>query len=131
MDAEAIRLVLADGEIVRYPTRLVFDAIGLLPGEFGHAAQLGEHPKDGFELRLHPWFESRRDLWALLIAYHLPSINYGDIVAPEDCEHFGATLLGLDVERYYEALCELADSIPPTTPLRNEEQQVRAEGNRA
>ncbi|MFO0829388.1 MAG: hypothetical protein U0572_14720 [Phycisphaerales bacterium] len=130
IDAAAILRILGDAEIVRYPTRLVFDAIGLMPGEFAHAAPLGEHPRDGFEVRVHPLFESRRDLWPLLVAYHLPPINYGDIVAPEDCEQFGAALLGMDVERYYETLCELSDSITDAA-CDDGSHVARTEGTRA
>ncbi len=50
-------------------------------------------------------------LGGLLIAYHIPVINYGTIVEALDAELFGATLLGLEVEAYYQALCELADAL--------------------
>ena len=33
------------------------------------------------------------------------------IVEAPQAELYGATLLGLDVEQYYQAICELADSI--------------------
>ena len=73
---------------------------------------LGPRRADGFRLCLHPHFAPQRENWALLAAYHLPTINYGDLAGPEHAELFGATLLGLEVEAYYKALCELADSIP-------------------
>ncbi|RMH13718.1 MAG: hypothetical protein D6695_03240 [Planctomycetota bacterium] len=73
---------------------------------------MGEHPKQGFCLFLHPHFETRPDTWAALIAYHIPSINYGEIVTHEEAEFFGATLLGMDVETYYQTVCALADSMP-------------------
>ncbi|MBL8747085.1 MAG: hypothetical protein JNK58_12115 [Phycisphaerae bacterium] len=111
IDAEAMLRALDDRAIVRYPVVVRFAAEGLEPGEMAHAAALGEHPKDGFSLLIHPSFEARRDSWALIIAYHIPPMNYGDIVEPEDCEAFGAAMLGLDVETYYEKLCALADSI--------------------
>ncbi len=53
----------------------------------------------------------QRELWPLLIAYHIPVINYGSIVEPADAELYGATLLGLEVEAYYQALCELTDAM--------------------
>lgn len=112
MDDRAILRVLDDREIVRYPVGIRFDAASLREGEFAHAVPLGEHPRRGFCLFIHPAFERRRDLWPLLIAYHIPPINYGDIAAPEDCELFGATLLGLSVDAYYGVLCELSDSLP-------------------
>ncbi len=113
IDDAAIMRVLDDRDIVRYPMGIRFDAAGLETGEFAHAMPLGEHPREGFCLFVHPVFERQRDLWPLLIAYHIPPVNYGDIADAEDCERFGAALLGFDVEDYYSVLCEAADSLPP------------------
>lgn len=112
IDGAKIVRMLDDREVVRYPTGLRFDAGLLKEGEFGWAMPLGDHPSKGFCVVLHPCFENRPEDWPWLIAYHLPTINYGDIVEAEDCEAFGAALLGEDVERYYERLCALADSLP-------------------
>ncbi len=112
IDADAILRMLDDRQVVRYPSGLRFDSTPLWPGEFGYAMPLGEHPREGFCLFIHPCFEHQRDIWPLLIAYHIPPINYGDIASAEDCELFGATLMGLEPEAYYQALCELSDSIP-------------------
>ncbi|MFZ4576352.1 MAG: hypothetical protein ACOYN0_18355 [Phycisphaerales bacterium] len=111
IDYGAILRILDDRTVARYPVGVRFSADGLEPGEFAHAAQLGAHPKDGFCIFVHPSFEARRELWPLLIAYHIPPINYGDIAEPEDCEAFGAALLGLETEAYYAKLCELSDEV--------------------
>ncbi len=112
IDADAIVRMLDDRAVVRYPVGVRFDAEPLEPGEFAWPMALGEHPSAGFCLFVHPWFENQPDAWPLLFAYHIPSINYGDIVAHEDAERYGAALLGMTVEDYYGALCELVDSIP-------------------
>jgi hypothetical protein len=114
IDDAGIMRLLNDHECVRYPTGVRFDASPLQPGEFAHAMPLGEHPRDGFCLFIHPVFKPLRDLWPLLIAYFIPPINYGDIAAPEDCELFGAALLGLDAEIYYGILCDAADLVSPS-----------------
>lgn len=111
IDADAILKILDDRDLVRYPVGTRFDASALDAGQFAHAQPLGDHPSQGFCLFIHPSFESRRDLWPLLIAYHIPPINYGDITEAEDCEVFGAVLLGLSQDEYYQALCVLTDSI--------------------
>lgn len=111
IDADTLLRILDDREVVRYPAGIRYDLECLLPGEFAHAEQLGEHPRKGFCIFIHPAFEARRDLLPLLVAYHIPPINYGDITEPEDCEAFGAALLGLPVDEYYAQLCALADSI--------------------
>ncbi len=112
IDAEAILKMLDDATFVRYPVSIRFDAEPLEPGEFAVPIALGDHPSAGFCLFIHPYFEHQPEAWPLLIAYHIPTINYGEIVSHEDAEHFGATLVGLDVDTYYQALCELADSLP-------------------
>lgn len=111
----AVRRLLRDARIVRYPTRLRFDAALLQPGEFAYAHMLGPRAADGFELLVHPLFEASRDSWAPLMLYHIPVINYGEIVGPHECELFGATVLGTTVQEYYRRLCDLADTLESPT----------------
>jgi hypothetical protein len=113
IDSEAIARMLADREVVRYPAAVVFDEAPLEPGEFAYARPFGDHPAEGFQLVVHPCFRDRPETWPLLIAYHIPTINYGDIATSEDCELYGATLLGMDRDEYYRRLCTLADEVPP------------------
>ena len=112
LDYDAMLRLLADREVVRYPVAIRFDAEPLQPGEFAYAQPLGDRPSDGFCLCFHPCFQDRVDVLPLLMAYHLVRVNYGEIATYEEAELFGATLLGLDVDVYYETLCALVDSIP-------------------
>jgi hypothetical protein len=116
IDTDAVLLMLDDDSVVRYPTTLVFDASPLQPHEFAFPQALGFHPSDGYALCIHPCFRAQREIWPLLVAYHIPVINYGSIVEAREAELYGATLLGLDVDGYYRALCELADSMPGASP---------------
>ncbi|MHC5023745.1 MAG: hypothetical protein ACYTGG_07520 [Planctomycetota bacterium] len=111
IDAEAILGMLGDPDVTRYPATIAFDAAALRPGEFACVLPRGARPSDGYRVVLHPRFERQPDLLPLLIAYYIPDINYGDAVTAAEAELFGATLLGLEVDAYYEALCELADSL--------------------
>ncbi len=111
IDTDAMLRMLDDRAIVRYPTSLVFDASPLQAHEFAYPQPLGFHSGDGFALCIHPCFRPQLKIWPLLIAYHIPVINYGSIVDADDAELFGATLLGMDVEPYYKALCELTDAM--------------------
>lgn len=111
ISAEVMRRLLSDPEVLRYPVTVRFSALGLQSGEFAHAEQIGTHPREGFTLYVHPSLESRPDTLPLVMAYHVPPINYGDIAEPEDCEAFGAALLNLPVAEYYRRLCEIADSL--------------------
>lgn len=103
--------LLKDRSVVRYPLGVRFDAEPLQDGEFACLEALGEHPSHGFCLYVHPMFESDDELLPLLIAYYIPSVNYGDVASHVEAELFGATLLGLDVEEYYRILCWAADTV--------------------
>ena len=112
VDETVLRRMLEDRSVVRYPTRLQFDAGPLEPGEFAYAHPLGGKANDGFQLFVHPMLENEPEMLPLAVAYHLVRINYGEIVTHEEAELYGATLLGMDQEAYYQALCALADRIP-------------------
>lgn len=113
IDHEAMLRLLADRQIVRYPVEIAFDTQTLEPGEFAYAAPVSDDPKAGYRLSIHASFEGRPEVLPLLVAYHLPVVNYGDIVNDEVALRFGARLLGLDEQIYHDRLCELADSLPP------------------
>jgi len=103
--------LLADRDVVRYPVEVVFDAEPLEDGEFAFADMAGTRPDAGYRMCIHPQFEGHATALPLLIAYHLPTINFGPIVNADESEAFGAELLGLDQDAYYTRLCALADSI--------------------
>ena len=107
-----VEALLEDREIVRYPVTLVFDDTPLQMGEYGFPEPVGCRPQDGFRLYLHPHYENREDVLALLVVYQLVRINYGDVASHEEAEVFGASLCGMDQDEYYETLCTLVDSIP-------------------
>ena len=111
IDDAAMRRMLSDERVVRYPVELRFDAQPLEPGEFAYVEPIGTHPAQGFVLYVHPRFRDRPDLLPLLIAYHLVRVNYGNVATYEEAELFGSTLLGLDRDAYYERLCDAADEI--------------------
>ncbi len=113
IDEAAFRRILADREVVRHPVELAYDAEPLEPGEFAFPQPLGPKPSDGFRLCVHPLYREIPDAVPLLGAYHIPTINYGEIVGPAEAELFGAALVGLPTEEYYRAICELADMLEP------------------
>ena len=111
IDLQAIAAMLEDPTVVRYPTTLVYDSRKLINDEFAFVEALGDHPVSGFRINLHQKFSTRSDLVPLLVAYHLVVVNYGEIATHEEAEVFGATLLGLDREDYYQRLCRIADEL--------------------
>ena len=103
--------LLEDRSVVRYPLGVRFDSQPLAAGEFACLEALGEHPSDGYCLFIHPMFELVDELIPMLIAYYVPSVNYGEVASHVEAELFGATLLGIDVEEYYRILCSVADTV--------------------
>lgn len=111
IDAEAIVSMLDDRAVVRYPVGVRFDAEPLRPGEFACLEPLGPHPSDGFCLFVHPLFATDAALLPMIVAYYIPSVNYGDVATHVEAELFGATLLGVGQEHYYRSLCSAADLV--------------------
>ncbi|MFQ5501302.1 MAG: hypothetical protein ACE5EQ_03255 [Phycisphaerae bacterium] len=116
IDWDTFQRMLDDPLVVRYPTTIVFDSQPLEPGEFAFVQPRGGQPAEGFQLFIHPHFRDRSDALPLLIAYHLVRVNYGEIATHEEAELFGATLLGLEVDAYYQSVCRLADELLPSEP---------------
>jgi hypothetical protein len=111
IDEAAITRLLLDRQVVRYPTTLSFNAAQLEPGEFAHAILVGAHPREGYRVYVHPFFADRPGDVAYLVAYHLVTVNYGEIATHEVAETFGAELLGIPRDEYYFELCRLADEL--------------------
>lgn len=105
-----IMQLLEDRSAVRYPLGIRFDSEPLQHGEFACLESLGDRPSDGFCLFIHPMFEPVSDLLPLLIAYYVPSVNYGEVATHVEAELYGSTLLAIEVEEYYRILCSVADS---------------------
>ncbi len=101
--------ILADRDIIRRETTWLFDNSLLEPGEFAMAVAQG----DEYVIAVHDSFKGKQDSLPLIIAYHLATVNYGEqVVELEEAELFGASLLGLDVDAYYEKICLVVDSLP-------------------
>lgn len=115
---EVMMRLLLDRSVVRYPLGVRYDSQPLRAGEFACLEPLGAHPSDGFCLYIHPMFEPVDELLPLLIAYYIPTVNYGEVVSHVEAEVFGSTLSGLDREEYYKILCSVADSVPPPAPMQ-------------
>jgi len=113
---------LSDPECVRYPTRLVFEVGEMAAHQF---AQPGPDPlksePDARVLYLRPALRDRPDLALLAVAYMIPAINYGDLVTDDHCVGYGATLLGMTDDGFYEAVCRMADCVgTQEEPLRSD-----------
>lgn len=111
IDRAQIMRLLNERSVVRYPVGVRFDSEPLSQGEFACLEALGSHPSDGFCLFVHPMFELADAELPLLIAYYIPSVNYGEIVSHVEAELYGSTLLDLEIEEYYARICAAADAV--------------------
>ncbi len=111
VDWAAMQRMLTDERYVRFPVEVVFDGEPLGPGELAFTEQVADDPAQGYRLVVHPRYENRDKLLPLIVAYQLVVVNYGEIATHEEAELFGATLLGLEVEDYYQTLCLAADAL--------------------
>jgi len=111
LDGESILRLLADPSVVRRPVTLHFDRAPLQPGELAFASPVGFHAGDGYALIVHPWLEARPEWLPLVVALHIPLINYGPVIEEDQAIEYGAALLGMTADAYYEALCVLLDAI--------------------
>ena len=104
--------LLQDPACVRHPVRLVFEFGEMAMHQFGQPDLDWRDPEGaGRVIYLRPMLRDRPELTRLAVAYLLPVINYGDIVTDEICVHYGAELLGLTPEDFYQRICRLADEV--------------------
>ncbi|MES9939469.1 MAG: hypothetical protein ABW104_15520 [Candidatus Thiodiazotropha sp. 6PLUC2] len=111
IDYQSVLDMLEDRKSVRYPVKLMFVSEGIEPGMFARTEPVSENPEDGYTIMVHNYFENRHDDLPLLILYQLVLVNYGDLATANDAEIFGATILGMNRETYYERIAALVDSI--------------------
>ncbi len=111
LSGESLEAFLRDPECLRYPTRLVFEFGEMAFHQFAQPAVDWERSEgaavDGRILYVRPLLRERPDLLPLAVAYMIPVINYGEVAADGHCLAYGATLLGLLEEEYYQKLCDL------------------------
>jgi len=109
---DELNQILNDRSFVRYPCQIAFDESALETGEFAYPRQNGQTPKDGFIIHVHPLFANQPDVVPALVLYQLVVVNYGDFASSDDAETFGAAVLGMSKDDYYQMLCRLADQLP-------------------
>ena len=113
IDFSTLERILEDRDFVRYPTRMEFSSQSIDDGFFAIAEPVSiDDPSQGYVIYIHEHFKNKLGDVPALVLYQLVIVNYGDIVTGEEAELFGATVLGMEKEEYYQLLCTLADQIP-------------------
>lgn len=109
INADTLDPLLHDPDCLRHPVRLVFEFGEMALHQFAQPdLDWRNTEQDGRVLYLRPVLRERPDLLPLAVAYMIPVINYGDIVTDAHCLRYGATLLGMLADDYYEQLCALS-----------------------
>lgn len=104
--------LLHDPECLRYPVRLVYEFGEMAMHQFAQPDVDWRNTEQGGKvLYLRPILRDRPELVILAVAYMIPPINYGDIITDAHCVAYGATLLGMMEEEFYQAVCGLADFV--------------------
>ncbi|MEW8586384.1 MAG: hypothetical protein AB2531_11530, partial [Candidatus Thiodiazotropha sp.] len=110
IDYQTVLSMLGDRKSVRYPVQVRFVSGEIEPGMFAKTEAVSDNPDDGYTILLHSYFENRHADLPALILYQLVLVNYGDLATANDAEIFGATVLGMDRDAYYEQVSSLADA---------------------
>lgn len=105
--------LLRDRDCVRHAVRLEYDFGGMAVHQFAHAEPDRRDPcGSGVVLFLRPQLRGRPDLIILAVAYMIPVINYGEsVVNDAHCVLYGATLLGMTEDEFYQSVCGLAEFV--------------------
>lgn len=116
LTADKFDALLHDPDCLRHPVRLVFEFGEMAMHQFAQPdIDWRNTEQDGRVLYVRPLLRERPDLLPLAVAYMIPLINYGDIISDDHCLLYGATLLGLMEDEYYQQICALADFIGAET----------------
>lgn len=118
LTADKLDVLLADSGCLRHPVRLVFEFGEMAMHQFAQPdIDWRNTGHDGRVLYLRPLLRDRPDLLPLAVAYMIPLINYGGIISDDHCLRYGATLLGLMEDEYYQQMCALAEFLGAETRL--------------
>ncbi len=123
---DVLQEILQDRKFVRYPVNIIYDSARIEAGLFIATemtlANPNRQPDEDdeyikqadrhYDFIVHEHFEGQPEKLTPLILYHLPTVNYGDIATYEDAEVFGAALLQIEQDDYYQLVCDLVDGIP-------------------
>lgn len=110
LDAENLGTFLSERILLRLPTELRFDGLGLDPHQFAHPVFVTENGERRCILHICSQYKDLPDTHAYIVAYMAAAINYGAAASAELCETYGATLMGISVEDFYAAICRIADA---------------------
>ncbi|MES9862957.1 MAG: hypothetical protein ABW157_09440 [Candidatus Thiodiazotropha sp. LLP2] len=108
---QTVLVMLEDRKSIRYPVQLRFVTEKIESGMFAKTEAISENPDEGYIIFLHHNFKDRHDILPALILYQSVLVNYGDLATANDAELFGATVLGMDRDTYYEQIVAVTENL--------------------
>lgn len=109
LSTETLALYLHDRACSRYPLVLVFDDTDLEEHQFAQPFFFGDEHERTCTLRIHPRFQDRPEEVPYLVAYIAAAISYGELASARLCEQYGAALVGMEEQEFYELICKIVD----------------------
>jgi hypothetical protein len=111
IDYPVLLQILEDRKSIRNPVEIRFSSTAIGPGLFASTEAVSEDPAEGYLITVHENFRERQDVLPALILYQAVIVNYGDLATAIDAEVFGAGVLGMERDDYYDLIVELTDSV--------------------
>ncbi len=112
LSLENLDAFLLDSDCVKYRATIVFDSAPLEPRQFALLVFQGGSPQRVCKLYVHPYFASAREHLPLIVAYMAGAINFGGSVPLSFCEMYGAALMQMPHDEFYEAIRAVTCLIP-------------------
>ncbi|MCC6155399.1 MAG: hypothetical protein IT367_16645 [Candidatus Hydrogenedentes bacterium] len=103
---------LMDSDCVKYRAQIVFDSTPLEPRQFALPVFHGGSSQRVCKLYVHPYFASAREYLPLIVAYMAGAINFGGSVPLSFCEMYGAALMQMPQEDFYDAIRAVTRLVP-------------------
>lgn len=108
---DVLNRMLEDAEIVRFPTKIIFDSAELKAGEIVKLDKIEDDADEKYQINIHPAFLKRDKDVIALVLHEIVKINYGKIAKEKEALLFASSLLGIKDEIYQTQINELLTEI--------------------
>lgn len=107
--ADNLDLFLSDPDCLRVPTKLVFDGFGVDMHQFANPEFVLVDGLRQCILHIRPHYADLTESHPYIVAYMTAAINYGTGATAALCETYGAIVMQMQEDAFYEAVCRIAD----------------------
>lgn len=118
LNEDNLGVFLTDHDCLRWPTELRFGDGDLEAHQFAEPSFSTGGGERLCVLHVCECYRAQRERHPYIVAYMACAINYGSAATSDLCERYGAALMGMEVDAFYEAVCRIADDRAGQTPNR-------------